>query len=349
MTIYREEKLSDAPLIRERIEELRTGGSVTPAPRVSVVIPAYKVADFVAETLDSVFAQTFPGFEVIVVNDGSPDSELLETALAPYSDRIVYVRQANGGASRARNLGIVLARGEWIAFLDGDDIWYPEYLARQMEYAVSNSLDMCYTDSLLFGDTHYDGANFMQSAPSEGPVTTVSLIASRCNVITSGTVLRRARLEATGLFDPALRGMEDFDLWFRVARSGAPIGYQKRVLTKYRVRSDSLSGTNVERAERSVRAMEVIAEKYELDAPEREAIAERLEIYRAVCELERGKYALVSGEYRAAAEAIAKANRYFRKPKLALTAAMIRIAPGLARRMFRNLRSSEYSFIEKHR
>lgn len=349
MTVYREEKLSDASLIRERIEEMTIGAEVSAAPRVSVVIPAYNVAGYVAETLASVFDQTLRDFEVILVNDGSPDSEMLEAAIAPFGDRLVYVRQANGGASRARNLGIVLARAEWIAFLDGDDIWNPEYLESQLDFAVSNSLDMCYADSLLFGDSQYAGATFMDSAPSEGPVTSVSLITSRCNVITSGTILRRSRLESTKLFDPALHGMEDFDLWFRVARSGAAIGYRKRVLLKYRVRSDSLSGTNVERAERSVRAMEVIAEKYDLDAAEREAIGRRLDVYRAVCELERGKSALVAGDFRAAADSIASANRHFRKPKLALIAATVRIAPGLAQRIFRNLRSSEYSFIERHR
>lgn len=81
------------------------------ARRVSVVIPAYNVAAFLKETLESVFAQTVPVFEVIVVNDGSPDTEALEAMLAPYRERVVYVVQRNQGPSAARNRGIAEARG----------------------------------------------------------------------------------------------------------------------------------------------------------------------------------------------------------------------------------------------
>src|SRR5260370_36425543 len=107
----------------------RTGSSVNHAPSVSVILPAYNTASLIAEALDSVFVQNYRTFEVIVINDGSPDTEALEQALTPYLERIVYVAQRNRGPPRARNTGIRRARGEFLAFLDSDDRWTPEYLA----------------------------------------------------------------------------------------------------------------------------------------------------------------------------------------------------------------------------
>jgi glycosyltransferase involved in cell wall biosynthesis len=103
-------------------------------PAISVVIPAYKVAPFIDETLKSVFAQTFTDYEVIVVNDGSPDTEEFERAIKPYLDRIRYLKQENCGASVARNSGLLSARGEFVAFLDADDLWLPTYLEAQMKF-----------------------------------------------------------------------------------------------------------------------------------------------------------------------------------------------------------------------
>src|SRR5712664_587865 len=99
----------------------RDVGGVPKQPLVSVIIPAYKVAPFINETLNSVFVQTFTDYEVIVINDGSPDTEELEGTLDYYRSRILYIRQDNRGAGAARNAGLRTARGRFIAFLDGDD------------------------------------------------------------------------------------------------------------------------------------------------------------------------------------------------------------------------------------
>src|ERR1017187_1702587 len=103
------------------------------APLVSVIIPAYRAAQSIAATLGSVLAQTFKDYEIIVVNDGSPDSEELEKALEPYRDRIIYLRQENQGPGGARNTGILTASGQYVALLDADDIWAPEHLAAQLD------------------------------------------------------------------------------------------------------------------------------------------------------------------------------------------------------------------------
>src|SRR6185436_15700253 len=100
-------------------------------PAVSIVIPAYNCAAYLDHTLRSIWAQTFRDYEVIVVNDGSPDTEALEAVLRPYRDRVVYLRQENRGASAARNTGIRASQAPLVAFLDADDAWEPEYLELQ--------------------------------------------------------------------------------------------------------------------------------------------------------------------------------------------------------------------------
>ena len=101
--------------------------------RVSIIIPAYSAARFIGAALDSVFAQTFRDYEVVLVNDGSPDTRELEEVLKPYEGKIEYIVQENRGLSGARNTGIRAARSEFVAFLDADDIWEPNYLQRQFE------------------------------------------------------------------------------------------------------------------------------------------------------------------------------------------------------------------------
>src|SRR2546423_11920715 len=104
------------------------------SPKVSVIIAAYNVAEYIGETLVSVFAQTFSDYEVIVINDGSEDEAELAAALAPYRERIVYRTQDNRGLAAARNAGIRAARGQYIAFLDADDLWEAEFLQKQIEF-----------------------------------------------------------------------------------------------------------------------------------------------------------------------------------------------------------------------
>src|SRR5919201_1733113 len=101
-------------------------------PTVSVVIAVYNGARWIAETLDSVLAQSFPRFEVIVVDDGSTDAT--PAVAASYGDRVRYLRQDNGGQPSARNAGIRAARGSYIAFVDADDLWVPTKLQMQVDF-----------------------------------------------------------------------------------------------------------------------------------------------------------------------------------------------------------------------
>src|SRR6185437_2705463 len=123
------------------------------SPLVSVIVPAYNVAEFIGDALNSVLAQTFTDYEIIVVNDGSPDTEALEKALGPYMSRIVYIKQENRGVSAARNTAIKAARGSLLAFLDGDDTWLPNYFDVQVPGIQNDpTIDVLYPNVIMFGD-----------------------------------------------------------------------------------------------------------------------------------------------------------------------------------------------------
>lgn len=319
------------------------------APRVSVVVPAYNIALYIRETLDSVLAQTFKDYEIVLVNDGSTDTAELEQALAPYFNDIIYARQDNAGASQARNTAINLARGRLIAFLDGDDVWLPQFLSSQIDFLEKDDYEMVYCDALIFGESLLENQTFMQTSPSSGAVTTISLINTECNVITSGTILKKSLLEKYGLFDVELRRGQDFDLWFRLAKNAARIGYQPEVLLKYRVRQGNLTGTNIDRAARNISVMTRLREKYELDARETEAWKKQFALFEAELELEKGKLCLVSGDYKEAQTHFAEANKFYRKPKLSLVNWLLRLSPELTIRLFKRVRPSEFSFISPNK
>jgi glycosyltransferase involved in cell wall biosynthesis len=137
----------------------------TPAdtpPIVSVIIPAYNAARYIGEALNSLFDQTFRSYESIVINDGSPDTAELERELQAYGANIQYIKQGNRGAAAARNAGLLCARGEYVAFLDADDRWLPNFLEHQLEFLKLNEADFVFSDALLFGETPLAGRTFME-------------------------------------------------------------------------------------------------------------------------------------------------------------------------------------------
>ena len=224
-----------------KIIEARVGtGVCKDKPRVSVVIPVFDGAGFIADTLNSVLAQSFDDYEIVLVNDGSSDTEKLEQILEPYFERITYVSQQNNGVAAARNSGTRKSRGEFLAFLDGDDIWYPNYLEEQLKLIDKANCDFVYSDALLFHRVIRTDEKFSARAPSDEKVTTESLITGTANVLTSGALVKKSKVVECGMFDEKLPkiGTEDFDLWFRLAKLGAKIERNDRVLLKYRIRSE---------------------------------------------------------------------------------------------------------------
>lgn len=299
-------------------------------PAVSVIIPAYNTAGHIGMALGSVFAQSYNDFEVIVINDGSPDSEQMELAIAPYLPRLVYLRQENLGPSAARNRGIQHAKGEFLAFLDSDDEWMPQYLAEQMRFLHTDpSWDMVYCDATLEGGSDTAGKTFMQLCPSTGPVTFESLLVLQTQPITSGTVVRREKVTAAGLFDEGIRYSEDHDLWLRVSHAGGRIAYQRQVLLRRNVRPDSQGSIPASLLTGEARTLRKLDKELDLSLRTRALLAQRLQIIQAQLAYTEGKDFMLAGDPDKAYAFLRRAGVLVPKAKLRALLVGLRIAPRL--------------------
>ncbi len=298
-------------------------------PAVSVIIPAYNTSQYIREALDSVFAQTFKDYEIIVINDGSPDTERLEQILCDYQDRIVYLKKENGGVASARNAGIRLARGKYLAMLDSDDIWLPEYLEKQVSsFAAGSDIAASYTNAMIFGDSSLAGKDFMSIFPSEGEVTFRTMIEEKVHVVGTSMALRQVVIDA-GMYDETLPTSEDFDLWLRIAHQGWRIVYNKQPLFRYRRRGGCLSDDQISFWSSFLRVMEKIERTMPLTQKEREIVEARCNYIKAMLSLYVGKQSFFAGETAKAIENLTFANEYFRTLKLSIVLWMLRLAPGL--------------------
>ena len=304
-------------------------------PAVSVIIPAYNAAGFIAEAIDSALAQTFEDREILVINDGSPDTEEMERVLEQYEHQIIYLKQKNRGPGGARNEGILRARGEYVALLDSDDVWLPEYLTEQMAMLRANpSLDLVYANTRYVGDTPLAGKTSMGIKPSLKPVTFEGLVAGDCTIVTSSVVARRRALIDAGLFDERFFYSEDFDLWLRLAHRGGRIDHHSQVLAVRRVRADSLSADPRKMLEGAMDVCFKLIETLELTERQRSLLARQAALLRARLRLVEGKDELVNWRYDRALQAFGEVYRIGPTRKLRLVLLGLRLAPGLVRRAY---------------
>lgn len=206
---------------------------------ISVVIPLYNKEQSIRKTLDSVLAQTYADFEVIVVDDGSTDksAEVAEATLREFSERpldycLVFrvIRKENGGGSSARNAGIMAASGEYIAFLDGDDLWHPEYLATLHQLIID------YPDAAIYGIGFSTIAGDKIPKIVEPPIIRGEVLDVWNNYPgywTGSSSSSKARLIEVGLFDTRMTHGEDIDMWWRLLLTGKGV-VDNRVMAYYR-------------------------------------------------------------------------------------------------------------------
>ena len=180
---------------------------------VSIIIPTYNRGWIIKEAIDSVLAQSFDDYELIVVDDGSIDNT--PDLLAAYAERIIYIQQKNRGVSAARNAGIRASRGSLIAFLDSDDYWLPDKLAIQSAFFDSNrKVKICQTEEIWVRNGVRVNPKKKHAKPS-GDIFERSL--SLCLVSPSAVMLRRELFDDVGLFDETLPACEDYDMWLRIS------------------------------------------------------------------------------------------------------------------------------------
>jgi len=217
---------------------------------VSVIVTTYNQAPYIGAAISSVLTQTYKPFEIIVVDDGSTDET--PTRLATYHDRVRYIRQANQGVAASRNTGIRAARGDLLAFLDGDDLWEPEKLAVQVAAQKENSSSgIIVTDGIIFDDAGVRAQslfrNVLSALKGAGPIIT-----KRCywefvgrNLIStcSQIMIPAGILRDVGLSDTTFRIGSDYDLYLRIA-ARYPITFVAKPLMRWRYLASSVSGPN---------------------------------------------------------------------------------------------------------
>ena len=302
-------------------------------PTISVITPAYNAAKYIGEALDSVLNQTFASHEVIVINDGSPDTDELERELERYPATIRYIKQESRGAAAARNVGLRCARGEYVAFLDSDDRWLPNFLSDQLELLKSSNADVVFSDAVLFGETFLAGRTFMELDPPKSAVTPESLLAADVTILTSSVVARKKPIFDVGLFDEKMKRGHDFELWFRLAKAGARFAYQRRVLAEYRIDESGLSGNALSQLYRTLSVLESIKAKEALTQSEEAALNVSMKRTQGVIALETGKEKLRERDFEGALECFKEAGRYRQSWKLRLVSLGVRIAPETVRRL----------------
>lgn len=184
-------------------------------PRVSVIIPTYNSAAMVQEAIGSVLAQTYADLEVVVMDDGSTDDT--ESVVRRFGDRVRYFKQENQGVSAARNAGINKSLGDYVAFLDSDDLWLPEKLSAQIPLLEADpTLGLVYCDWSVVSREALLQSSYLKDLPAASGYVFDELIQSGF-ILTSGVVLRRGCLDDVGAFDKSLAIAQDYDLWLRIS------------------------------------------------------------------------------------------------------------------------------------
>jgi len=315
-------------------------------PAVSVIVPCYKVTEYVPEALDSLRAQTFRDFETIVVNDGCPDTANLERALEPYRGEIVYLTQENAGLAGARNTGIRAARAPLVAFLDSDDIWEPNYLEVQTALLAAHpEAGVVYPNAIFFGPgaSTWSGRAFQEMLPSSGEPTFENILTGKCSVFVGATARRQTLLDA-GLFDASLRSAEDLDLWLRLTRSGVKLLRNRQPLARYRLRVGSLSDDRADLARAAIRVYRKMLDAG-VSAGERRLLEKAIEAQEVLIDFRLGRKALYAGDREEALRRLTRAAGSLRNYRLRAAILMLRVCPGLLHRLIHRRYPTEHLFL----
>ena len=244
---------------------------------ISVIIPVYNRRELIGRAIDSVLAQSWADFELIIVDDGSDDGTA-EHVEERYGDepRVRLLKQAtNCGVSAARNAGIESAVGDWLAFLDSDDEWRPEKLERQEQALIDSGLLVCHTDEIWIRNgvrvnphKHHQkqgGRIFLQALPL-------------CAMSPSSILLQRSVFDAVGPFDESMPACEDYDLFLRLTCRFDVHFLDEQLVVKYGGHADQLSRAHFAMDRFRVRALDrvLLESKMHLSAEERDAAVEML-------------------------------------------------------------------------
>jgi glycosyltransferase involved in cell wall biosynthesis len=229
-------------------------------PLVSVIMPAFNVERYIAESIQSVIAQTYRRWELIIIDDGSTDATAgVVQGLASSDSRIRLISQQNQKMAKARNAGLRQSEGELIAFLDSDDLWIKEKLDLQVKALKENAADLVFSDGFIFHDDNVfdESLTFATLAGGFHGAEMFSDLMLMNRIPILSVLTRRKILDEVGGFDERRDGgAEDYDLWLRIARRDYRFYGMRERLVRYRVRSDSMSRRTVDMLKSEVAVIE---------------------------------------------------------------------------------------------
>lgn len=235
---------------------------------VSIIIPTYNCAKYILEAINSVLNQTYQNLEIIIINDGSTDNtqELVQSYINNFNEKIKYIYQENNGHAVARNVGILNSNGEYIAFLDADDIWLPNRLEEGVKI-----LDNCPDIALVHARTirvSEEGKpviNLVRNKNFLSGNIFENLFLRKAHISSPTVLVRRECFRQLGLFDENLArfGSEDKELWLRITKNYY-VDYLDKVLAYYRVRENSQSKNIQKMMQGRLYGLNKICNKYNL-------------------------------------------------------------------------------------
>ena len=277
--------------------------------QISVIIPTYNRSTLTVQALESVLGQNRLPEEVIIVDDGSTDDTAM--ALQPYRQRVRYVTHAHAGVSASRNAGIRVAQGEWLAFLDSDDLWRSDKLQRQCEELQRSAGSVvCYTDEEWRRDGHWLNQSKHHRKMS-GWIYQYCL--QLCIISPSSVLLHRRVFDQVGLFDEELPACEDYDLWLRVSLHFPVLFIPERLIVK---RAGPWPQLSVQHSLDRYRIMALthVLQKEQLSAQERQqtiaVLQEKCRIYSLGCRKHDRHQDADWADHIAAAYSAAHANNF---------------------------------------
>jgi teichuronic acid biosynthesis glycosyltransferase TuaG len=213
-------------------------------PQVSVIMPAYNASAYIRESVNSVIAQTFSNWELIIVDDGSTDStsDIIEN-YCNLDQRIKYFYQENGKQGKARNLAISKSKGFYLAFLDADDLWMPEKLKIQLELIQLEKVDLVFSDCYMFHDNNVSDRRTKKSIPNStlkgDKALELFLQANRIPILT--VLVKKEKILMVNGFSEKLdlQNAEDYHLWLKLIINDCVFFGSDKILASYRIHNDS--------------------------------------------------------------------------------------------------------------
>jgi glycosyltransferase involved in cell wall biosynthesis len=302
---------------------------------VTVIMPAYNVAPYLREAVESVVAQTYREWELVIVDDGSTDeTAAIARDCLKFDDRIRLVRQENRGLAGARNTALREGRGQFFALLDSDDLWDPEFLESQMQVFARHP-----ETALVSGSARFLGGP-RSGEPTRpilrgAPVLTLEQMISDEAAVFIMTTFRREVVDTIGLFDAAKRRSEDWDFWLRAVSAGFVFRRNWTPLGSYRIREGSLSQNTPAMLQEMLHTLGKVRPHCTPGSGAQIALEAQVKRFERELLLARAKDALEGGRYPDAAAMLQQLRRKGGGALVAITAWLAEHAPHAALAAYR--------------